>query len=394
MGRVTKPSKATKFNAHTLKKVQAAFALDPEVDLTSKLPSDYSSRLDSWRSRKADGDTENGKCYFCFRPIFLNPNLLDTVAPVRPHEEDIRASLDASASVETIYPLSKVVLDFLEEVSRNSGPSSDSFSERLIRMIQASEILWRGPSSRRKMVFKCNDCIVLKAVRYMTDFTEYTTLQYLRQRRPAIPIPDPLGLLRLNDIVLIFMSYQPGDTLTNVWPTLDKVQKASIQEQLNKILTDLRSLPFTPGTQLGGIGGEGCKDVRRHLRRSDQPITTIDEFEQFLFKGYRSGGDAFVSFMHELRPPASSCRIVFTHGDLRPDNVTVEMAGDHGYVVTGLIDWEYSGFYPEYYEAAKSTNCLSPYEEDDWYLFLPDCVSPKRYAHWWLLDRVRETRVV
>jgi hypothetical protein len=37
-----------------------------------------------------------------FRPIFLNPNLLDTVAPVRPHEEDIRASLDASASVETI----------------------------------------------------------------------------------------------------------------------------------------------------------------------------------------------------------------------------------------------------------------------------------------------------
>jgi hypothetical protein len=34
-------------------------------------------------------------------------------------------ALDASASVETIYPLSKVVLDLLEEVSRNSGSSSD-----------------------------------------------------------------------------------------------------------------------------------------------------------------------------------------------------------------------------------------------------------------------------
>ncbi|KAL4937125.1 hypothetical protein BDV06DRAFT_216137 [Aspergillus oleicola] len=149
--------------------------------------------------------------------------------------------------------------------------------------------------------------------------------------------------------------------LTNIWRSLDK------------ILIDLRSLPFTPGTPLGGIGGEGCKDVRRHLRRS---------------------GNTFLLLMNELRPPASSCRIVFTHGDLRRDNIIVEMAEDHSYVVTGLIDWEYSGFYPEYYEAAKSTNCLSPYEEDDWYLFLPDCVLPKRYAHWWLLDRVRETRVV
>ncbi|KAL4778720.1 kinase-like domain-containing protein [Aspergillus varians] len=371
MGRVSKPSKATRFNIHTLQKLEDAFKSDSEVDLTSKLPTDYSTRLDNWRSIGVD-------------------NHNNAVAPVRPHEEDIRDSLDASASVETIYPLSKSVLDLLEA----SGSLSDSFSVRLIGMIQASEILWRGPSARCKMVFKCNACIVLKAVRDMTDFTEYTTLQYLRQRRPTIPIPEPLGMLRLNGIVLVFMSYQPGDTLTNVWRTLDKTQKASIQEQLDKILTDLRSLPFTPGTALGGIGGEGCKDVRRHLRRSNQPITTIEEFEQFLFKGYRTGGNAFLSLMNELRPPASPCRIVFTHGDLRPDNITVEMAEDHGYIVTGLIDWEYSGFYPEYYEAAKTTNCLSPYEEDDWYLFLPDCVSPKRYAHWWLLDRVRETRVL
>jgi aminoglycoside phosphotransferase (APT) family kinase protein len=244
------------------------------------------------------------------------------------------------------------------------------------------------------MVFKCNASIILKAVRDMTDFTEYTTLQYLRQQRPDLPIPEPLGMLRLNGIVLIFMTYRPGDTLTTVWPTLDKVQKKSIQEQLNKILTDLRSLPFIPGTPLGGTRGEGCKDVRRHLRRSNQPITTVDVFEEFLSKGYRSGGHAFVELLRELSPPASSCKIVFTHGDIRPDNIIVKLTEDHGCIVTGQIDWEYSGWYPEYYEAAKSTNCLSPYEEDDWYLFLPDCVSPMRYAHWWLLDRVRESRVV
>lgn len=325
--------------------------------------------------------------------LVLNASLLESAASVCPHEEDIRAFLDASAPIETIYPLSQAVLDLLEDSSQPPGSTSDSFSGRLIEMIQASEVLWTGPSADYKMIFKCNASIVLKAVRDMTDFTEYTTLRYLRQRLPTIPIPEPLGLLRLNGIVLIFMTYQPGSTLANVWPTLNKAQKISLQEQLNKILTDLRSLPFSPGTLLGGIGGEGCKDIRRHLRRNDQPTTTVDEFEQFLFKGYRAGGDAFVSLLNELRP-STSCEIVFTHGDLRPDNITVEMVGDHDYIVTGLIDWEYSGFYPEYYEAAKITNCLTAYEEDDWYIFLPDCVSPKRYAQWWLFDRVRRTRVL
>lgn len=392
MERASEPSKATKFNAFTLKKLQKAFESDSEVDLTTKLPMDYSTRLGNYeRSMNVDDNGHNSKYPILCLSTLSNVSHLEIV---RPHEEDIRASLDASVPIETIYPLSQSVHDLLKDSSQPSGSKSDGFSERLIKMIQASEILWTGPSARCKMVFKFNAGIVLKAVRGMTDFTEYTTLQYLRQRLPTIPIPEPLGLLRLNGIVLIFMSYQPGSTLTNVWPTLDKAQKRSIQEQLNKILTDLRSLPFSPGTLLGGIGGEGCKDVRRHLRRNDQPTTTIDEFEQFLFKGHRAGGDVFVSLMNELRPSASSCKVVFTHGDLRPDNIIVEMVGDHNYIVTGLIDWEYSGFYPEYYEAAKSTNCLTPYEEDDWYLFLPDCISPKRYALWWLLDRVRETRVV
>jgi hypothetical protein len=35
-------------------------------------------------------------------------------------------------------------------------------------------------------------------------------------------------------------------------------KKTSIPLQLNKIIIDLQSLPFTPGTPLGGIAGEGC----------------------------------------------------------------------------------------------------------------------------------------
>lgn len=41
--------------------------------------------------------------------------------------------------------------------------------------------------------------------------------------------------------------------------------------------------------------------------------------------------------------------IVFSHGDLRPQNILVKDEK-----VIGVIDWEFSGWYPEYWEFAKA----------------------------------------
>ena len=67
--------------------------------------------------------------------------------------------------------------------------------------------------------------------------------------------------------------------------------------------------------------------------------------------------DAITSFPHQYTH--LTLAIVFTHGDLGPDNIAVETR-DNEWVVTGLIDWKYSGFYPEYCEAVRCTNCLAP----------------------------------
>lgn len=99
----------------------------------------------------------------------------------------------------------------------------------------------------------------------------------------------------------------------------------------------------------------------------------------------------FVKLLRQLSPMSSATlpRIIFTHGDLQPHNIMVDMVGKK-YVISGLLDWEYSGFYPEYYETVRSTNCLALNEHNDWYLFLLECISPKRYRQWWLFDMVRE----
>lgn len=311
-------------------------------------------------------------------------------------DEDIRQTLCLSDPIEVLFPLSDTVTKLLQSVSQTAADLPVGLPQRLFQVLENSEILWKAPFPRQKGVFKCSAEIVVKAVRNMEQHTEYTTLQYLDLHLSNIPAPKPLGLIRLSGVSLIFMSYMRSIPLGEVWHSLDSCQKASIRSQLNTILTDLRSLPFTKGTPLGGVLGEGCRDIRRYVRTSETPVTSLEDFERFLYSSPHPGGSVFVKFLRQLSPLSSNRSgpgIVFTHGDIRPDNIMVELANNE-YIISGIIDWEYSGFYPDYYESVRCTNCLSPYDEDDWFLYLPECVSPTIYAQWWLLDRVRETRIV
>jgi Predicted aminoglycoside phosphotransferase len=83
-------------------------------------------------------------------------------------------------------------------------------------------------------------------------------------------------------------------------------------------------------------------------------------------------------------------RLVFTHGDVRVDNimVTKDRNINGHYIVTGIIDWEDSGFYPAYYECTTLTRTLSLVDEDDWFLYLPESISPSEFSIRWLVDRL------
>lgn len=247
----------------------------------------------------------------------------------------------------------------------SADPLPEELSQRMLGLLQASEVLWKSMFPEQLMILKCRTDIVVKAMRFVDDDTEYTTLQYLECHKPDIPAPRPLGYVRMSGITFMFQTYKPSTTLTTVWPQIDSDQKASIRDQLGAIISDLRSIPYTDGSALGSVAGEGCKDIRRHLRKSEKPIRSIVEFEDFMFSSHRTGGHVFVELLKQLYPHApEEMKVVFTHGDLRPDNITVDMDDCNKWVVTGLLDWEYSGFYPEYCEAFKSTNCIVPYEDD------------------------------
>jgi Ser/Thr protein kinase RdoA (MazF antagonist) len=79
---------------------------------------------------------------------------------------------------------------------------------------------------------------------------------------------------------------------------------------------------------------------------------------------------------------------VFTHSDLHPGNIIVDQDKEGWWKVISIVDWERSGFYPDYWETAKMTNCLAPMDGGDWYLHLLESISPQRYAVKWLIDRL------
>lgn len=62
-------------------------------------------------------------------------------------------------------------------------------------------------------------------------------------------------------------------------------------------------------------------------------------------------------------------QIAFTHGDLRQQNIMVKDGN-----VTGILDWEFSGWYPEYWEFSKALYIWK--WQNDWVEYLVQILQP------------------
>jgi len=71
-------------------------------------------------------------------------------------------------------------------------------------------------------------------------------------------------------------------------------------------------------------------------------------------------------------------KLVLTHAYFHPRNIRVQ--GDN---VTGIIDWQYSGWYPEHWEYVKALLVVG--RVVDWWRYLPDIIGP--YYSEWAIDR-------
>jgi len=321
---------------------------------------------------------------------------VDTMsAPAEQHSSANHRTSEFTSSIGAttiVFHLLESVQDLLGVHTHDiSTLRSQSLSINLGNIIESSQIIWQSKACCGHAVVRCSTKIVVKIVPNLDDYTEYTSMQYLAQHAPEIPAPKPLGLVLSNRTSYIFMSFVPGLTV-KIWSKLSKKQKISISVQLNDVLLKLRQLKVPDGVSLGGVCGEGCKDTRGHTRICQETISTCADFEDFKFSNPHFGSSEYVALLRGLSP-SHSATVFFSHGDLRAENVVVQPDQHGNYFITGILDWEKSGFYPDYFECTKATSNMSSSDADDWYLYLPTCASPTTYSLQWLVDRIWDIHI-
>ncbi|ORX94402.1 kinase-like domain-containing protein [Clohesyomyces aquaticus] len=302
-----------------------------------------------------------------------------------PRENRVEESTQGT-SIIVNYPLDPQVKALIE-----NGTSRDT-SDGLIVVSQIEAAMEKGKKlhcSGGRTVTQIHPNIVVKAGRDL-DLNEVTITEHIHQVSSGFPSPQPLGAVTCNRMAFIFMTFIEGTSLQELWPSLSAENKMAVSDQLNTLLFNLRSLPL-PSTQLGGGVPPRCKDVRRTVRYSSGPIDNEDEFNNFLLSPTKPRiAQTYKEFIR-TKCLRSNHRVVMTHGDFHPRNILAKI--ENGNVkVTGIIDWEAGGSYPEYWEYVKSLNTMSSVDEDDWCDWLP-ARGMGEFPKEWAVDMLLETLI-
>nr|RBQ98674.1 hypothetical protein FVER53263_20311 [Fusarium verticillioides] len=178
---------------------------------------------------------------------------------------------------------------------------------------------------------------------------EYNALKVL-EAKTTIPGPRVFDMVCLNndedDLSYLLISRVPGTSLAICRDALSDQDYANLSAQLKDCVSQIRDIskPANNGMAICNTLGEACRDPRIRDWSPIGPFADEASFSQNL------------RFSDE--PSRRGHKIVFTHGDLNPRNIMMERisssAGVSGWRLSGIIDWETAGYYPEYWDYTKS----------------------------------------
>lgn len=230
-------------------------------------------------------------------------------------------------------------------------------------MLTRGEVIYEYAA---RAVIRISPSTVVKINKSM-DTTEQHSISHIRRNSQHIPVPEALGMISIGRWKYSFTSFLPGVPLDRIWGNLTVDKKSHVRDQLNHIFTQLRRLPIP--SREGCIGGGTplvCKAGFRFQKASTTPIANEELFNDFLLDDSLLDADR-VEYVRANLP--SDHDIVYTHGDLCPVNIIVESEDVPN--VTGIVDWETAGGYPEYWEYVRAFRS-SFNGRNDWYRFLPE----------------------
>ncbi|KAH6720392.1 kinase-like domain-containing protein [Leptodontidium sp. MPI-SDFR-AT-0119] len=173
---------------------------------------------------------------------------------------------------------------------------------------------------------------------FSVHLTEAVTMDYVA-RNTSIPVPKVHCSFIHKNRAYIIMERIQGKTLAAAWPHLSKDSLQKIFLQLKNMIKELRALKPPPEIGVASCAGGSMYDSQFHrwLRAGLDETTRLGD--------HVSDEDTTAIKAMIVKQDGTWPAPVFTHSDLNPFNILVR--GDQ---IVSIIDWEFSGWYPPYWE--------------------------------------------
>ena len=157
----------------------------------------------------------------------------------------------------------------------------------------------------------------------------------------TIPVPTVLDVVENGRDSLMLMTTLPGHDLSQY--KAENISEEVIEETMRDWFTQLRNLtPPNPAQACGADGGP-CKS----FRVAPDPFGPFPDASSFNEYVMRTSPYKNWERLEKIVPKSYTKhhRVVFSHGDLHISNILM-----HQGRLSGLIDWECAGWYPEYWD--------------------------------------------
>lgn len=208
-------------------------------------------------------------------------------------------------------------------------------------------------------------------------YYESALVDWLRNNT-AIPVPKPLHQGYDDRSRRFFEVFEKprGVPLSDCWDELSVAQQDAILSELQEYLQQLRSI--TTAQIPNVFARDRFLDPRDGVARG--PYCSTEEFIGAIATRVDRIGSLYdtgptkkaIRFLKALRDMPTDLDLVFTHGNICPENILINKEGK----VVAILDWSESGYAPAFWEYVKSY-----LNDDDSNFFLDE--APDRMMKPW-----------
>jgi serine/threonine protein kinase len=218
------------------------------------------------------------------------------------------------------------------------------------------------------------------------DLVEGQTM-ILIKHETSLSVPKVYALFQDTEGInnYIIMERVKGDVLNVKWPSLSPAQKQAVASQLKASFEELRKLP-SPGGYCR-LGRMPLRDDifaigNAHPGSVVGPFDIEAEFTDALIKQYADSDYLAAKpdyYRRSLPTIFKDHPPTFTHGDIQKKNILIDPNSEH---IT-IIDWEFAGWWPSYWEYTQAIyGCML--WEDDWNYYIDSSLDAYRNEYAWM----------